>query len=89
MTYGEPMPCHDCGLDVADSGDYWYMVWDEVWAETGLDPDDGFLCVPCIERRLGRALTPDEFNDAPINRMAWARWRQSPRLRARVRPFVL
>lgn len=28
-----------------------------------------FLCVGCLERRLGRLLTPADFTDAPVNRL--------------------
>jgi hypothetical protein len=27
-----------------------------------------FLCLPCLEVRLGRSLTIDDFDDVPINR---------------------
>jgi hypothetical protein len=29
---------------------------------------DDFLCIGCLEKRLGRKLTPDDFTNAPINR---------------------
>jgi hypothetical protein len=50
-----------------------YVVKDDVWQQAGMprgtmDPDDhlavtggGFLCVGCIEKRLGRMLTIDDF----------------------------
>jgi hypothetical protein len=41
-----------------------------------------FLCIGCIETRLGRTLTPRAFTDAPINRPN-DRW-NSPRLNARL-----
>ncbi len=41
------------------------MVHDEAWAAAGLG--DGFICVGCLERRLGRELTQDDFTTAPIN----------------------
>ena len=28
-----------------------------------------FLCIGCLERRLGRLLTPLDFTDAPLNRL--------------------
>jgi hypothetical protein len=34
---------------------------DDVWAATGLAPDGGVLCLPCIERRLGRQLEVTDF----------------------------
>lgn len=77
----EPLVCRDCGVDVGLNGEYWYMVWDGVWAATSLGPNDGRLCVACIEERLGRQLHAGDFNDAPINDMA--AW-QSERLRSRI-----
>ena len=60
--------CQDCGRDTTPdelAGWEWYLVRDELWAEAG-NPS-GFLCVGCLERRLGRALRPDDFSDAPVN----------------------
>lgn len=39
----------------------------------------GLLCIGCLESRLGRELTPDDFSHAFINQGAYGR---SPRLRA-------
>lgn len=44
--------CRDC----RQKSDH-YMVRDEVWAAARMAPLDGFLCVPCLERRLDRPLT--------------------------------
>jgi hypothetical protein len=45
------------------------MVHDEVWQEArGLQRAPLlFLCISCLERRLGRTLTQGDFTDAPIN----------------------
>jgi hypothetical protein len=59
------MSCEDCGTSTF--GEY-YMVHDEVWADTGMAPDGGLLCVGCLERRLGRRLTPDDFTSCPLNK---------------------
>jgi hypothetical protein len=40
------------------------MVKDTVWPIGDLD---GMLCVGCIEQRIGRRLTPQDFTDAPTN----------------------
>ncbi|MER9590933.1 hypothetical protein NKI94_19270 [Mesorhizobium australicum] len=35
----------------------------------GFDETDGnFLCIPCLEKRLGRDLIPADFADVPVNR---------------------
>jgi len=37
------------------------MLTDPVWAQTGLGPHDGLLCLDCIERRIGRLLRYTDF----------------------------
>jgi hypothetical protein len=60
--------CIDCGVCTNCNGEY-YMVNDEVWL--GANPKGrGMLCIGCLEDRLGRLLTKDDFNgDAPVNSM--------------------
>lgn len=69
-----PSPCLDCRVDTApdhNSDWEWYMVKDEVWAEAGLRADrkshGEFLCIGCLESRLGRELTPEDFGPEPVN----------------------
>jgi hypothetical protein len=38
-----------------------YIVRDAVWRAAGMEPWGGCLCVGCLERRLGRTLTPRDF----------------------------
>jgi hypothetical protein len=49
--------CADCGVDTAA----WesYMVRGAVWRDAG--DVDGYLCIGCLELRLGRVLTPQDF----------------------------
>jgi hypothetical protein len=35
-----------------------------VWAEAGGEPD-GWLCIPCLEKRLGRRLLPQDYEPTP------------------------
>ena len=68
-------PCTDCGMPTTPcTGEKgcrhagrWehYMVREKVWAAAGLM--NGFLCVGCLERRIGRLLVPSDFTKAPIN----------------------
>jgi hypothetical protein len=71
-------PCMDCGTDTTPCtgrrgcrhiGRWeWYMIWPALWA-TAVGPDaEGFLCIGCLETRLGRRLLATDFTDAPINR---------------------
>jgi hypothetical protein len=43
--------CVDCAVDTAAIGEY-YMVWPDVWERGALAPDDGMLCVGCLEDRI-------------------------------------
>jgi hypothetical protein len=54
--------CFDCteSIDLED-----FMVHDEIWAAAGMDR--GYLCVGCLEARLGRELTRADFTDVPVN----------------------
>jgi len=71
--------CLDCGRDTYAIGEY-YMLHDRVWL-TANPGDAGMLCVGCVESRLGRALSPADFADAPVNRVTWI---MGQRLRARL-----
>jgi hypothetical protein len=86
-----PPLCADCGVDTCpvDRGfrAEFFMVHDEVWAAAGMGA--GYLCVGCLERRLGRQLTPGDFTACELNdlavaddRYSWS-WR-TPRLVARM-----
>jgi hypothetical protein len=86
--------CVDCHVDTlsAEPGvpTEYYSVHDALWAQAGMGPVDGMLCVGCLESRIGRRLNRADFTDAEINdlsvsrvkRFAWS-WR-SRRLRDRL-----
>jgi hypothetical protein len=57
------------------------MVTDEAWAIAN-PKKYGMLCIGCLESRLGRTLTGDDFPDYPINDGIFG---MSPRLKARIR----
>ena len=60
-----PNRCNDCGQP-----SHPYMVYDSLWKKIG---GPNFLCIPCFERRMGRALTQrDLIPDTAVN--AWMRW---------------
>ena len=73
--------CLDCNACTNCNGEY-YMVHDEVW-KLANPADRGMLCIGCLEQRLGRLLTKDDFTDAPVNSM-WLEW-GSTRLKNRLR----
>ena len=55
----------------------WYMVHDDIWAQAGAptravmdERTSGFyLCIGCLEVRLGRQLVAADFPDYPVNQM--------------------
>lgn len=58
------------------------MVHGGVWADAGMG-HDGYLCIGCLERRLGRKLHRADFTSASVNdlalsniRYAWS-WRSA------------
>ena len=68
----ELCPCVDCGISTVPQGTRgeWYMVHDDVWSAAGMNPVADltqFLCIGCLERRIGRRLTPRDFTDASVN----------------------
>lgn len=58
--------CVDCKVDTILIGEY-YSVYPEVWANSKLGSHDGMLCISCLENRIGRILTSEDFTDFPIN----------------------
>lgn len=79
---GEPEPlCQDCGINTIDE---MYWVWDQIWEEAH---GDRFLCVGCLEKRLGRTLGREDFNciweaAVLVNYSPW--FPRSERLKARI-----
>lgn len=49
--------CLECKLPLY----YEYVVHKEVWETAELDYHDGVIHLPCLEKRLGRALTLEDF----------------------------
>lgn len=79
---GYELLCADCGTDTvpADGPCEYYFVYNEIWEQAGMEKDGGFLCIGCLEARIGRPLHRADFGHAPINVPYYARG-QSPRLR--------
>ena len=84
--------CHDCGTETLSPEPgvptEYYMVHDRVW-QAARAPERGYLCIGCLEHRLGRQLHRGDFTDAPLNDLtrqrpdkAW--WWRSERLQDRL-----
>ena len=90
--------CNDCGMDTEPWPPHrgtqeHYVVKDEIWSAAGMPlgkhrTDDlaiiggGILCVGCIEKRLGRLLTIDDF--PPMTHWLLKGCDKTPRLLSRV-----
>lgn len=66
-AYGLHRKCHDC----KEYG-YGYMLQDCVWyeaLEVNKDDDEivNYLCLWCVDKRLGRPVNLDDLSEAPIN----------------------
>jgi hypothetical protein len=44
-----------------------YVVHDHIWKAAGMEPYGGSLCIGCLERQIGRRLTPLDFADHVFN----------------------
>jgi hypothetical protein len=68
-------PCADCGAKTQrqepGARSEWYMVHDEVWTAAGMEETGGYLCIGCLEKRLGRRLVPADFAPLSINDLRW------------------
>ena len=60
-------PCLDCRKDTIRDLKEYYNVHDSVWQQSGVKPHGGFLCIGCLEKRIGRQLDFRDFGDVPIN----------------------
>jgi len=72
--------CLDCGVHTGQvECEEYYMVSKDLWqSSVKEDEEDGMLCIGCLETRIGRLLTPDDFPPIPVNK-----WPASDRLRSR------
>lgn len=56
-----------------------YIVNESVWKQAGMEPSGGCLCIGCLERRIHRKLTPQDFPEHPFKSVPG-----TPRLRSRM-----
>lgn len=77
--------CLDCGVDTGKIGEH-YMLVDRVWFSV-TDSDRGMLCVGCIEKRLGRRLNANDFNNSYVNGLGFGQIK-SNRLLERLRKIA-
>lgn len=75
MSDIDPAICTECGADTYTGGCYvGYTVRNAVWNKAfphykaGIGVGATRPCVPCLEKRLGRTLTADDFVLPPCTR---------------------
>ena len=56
--------CMDCAQDVSYE---FFVIHNDLWEQAVGDHRLGWICVPCLERRLGRQLTREDFKLCPAN----------------------
>ncbi|MGB3545192.1 hypothetical protein [Rubrivirga sp.] len=61
------MPDPSCDRCAASTRTEYYMIEDDLWAAAAPN-DERALCLGCVEDAIGRRLTPNDFQDAPVNR---------------------
>jgi len=66
--YLKEFDCVDCGENTHRLflREY-YMIDFDLWNSVMVSQNTGMLCIGCLETRLGRKLTTDDFIEAPIN----------------------
>jgi hypothetical protein len=70
--------CIGCHVSTMRINEY-YMILNKLWRK--VNPKKvGMLCIGCVEDRLGRELTPEDFTSAPVNSIR----EYSPRLQKRL-----
>lgn len=63
--------CADCHTETnhqRTKNAEWYIVRGDIWDAAILNVHADFLCIGCLEKRLGRQLTPTDFSDVPLNK---------------------
>jgi hypothetical protein len=57
--------CLDCQIDTSKIGEH-YFIKTDLWLSV-VSSKKGMLCIGCLERRLGRKLTKNDFTKCYIN----------------------
>lgn len=92
MALSVILPCADCGMETARWEYYMlrFELWDRIVPEDIPGAGITYLCVGCVELRLGRDLMAYDFLACPLNvEVALGNRDSSPRLRSRLGPAGL
>lgn len=62
----------------------YYMLKDDIWKQITKDSPAHMLCIGCVEYRLGRKLTKEDFAQVPINSLDYQFIIRTERLKNRL-----
>ena len=65
VDWRQRFACLDCTHDTLSGGEC-FTLRDEIWLKAN-PQRKGALCVGCVEARLGRLLTPEDFQGTPLD----------------------
>lgn len=68
MTNKIDWSCADCKFNTKTE---YYMVHNKLWRLATHGEPIEFLCIGCLECRIGRELEKTDFTDAPINQLTY------------------
>jgi hypothetical protein len=57
--------CLDCKIDTGKISEH-YFIKTSIWMEV-VGSIEGMLCIGCLEKRLNRCLTKNDFTDCYLN----------------------
>jgi hypothetical protein len=65
-------PCADCGVNTIAIREWYWLrdeIWEQAWPGTAnaeiVTAEGNYLCIGCLEKRLGRELNGHDFGGAP------------------------
>ena len=57
--------CIECDVNTLDVREY-YMIQNDLWEQVNPNKN-GMMCIGCVEEKLKRELTPEDFTNCPLN----------------------
>lgn len=68
-AYWAQFDCADCGTNTSTphGNSEYYVIHTDLWEQIGMTVNGGMLCIGCVESRLGRELTGDDFVNCCAN----------------------
>lgn len=71
MSYTPGFDCADCHCNVKQLREYHYKIKSEIWLKVAKSNE--FLCIGCLEKRLGRRITKEDFTNESVNQRGFGK----------------